>query len=90
MDTGQLLFLSQSSQAQAQRCRAHRCGSLTLTRCAGSPPAEYEYRRFIKICRNIKDASEDLDEQVYEYEQKGYKIRLKVLKRLWRGGWRGG
>ena len=52
--------------------------------------AEYEYRRFIKICRNVKDASEDLDKQVHEYEQTGYKIRHKTLKRLWRGGWWGG
>ena len=52
-------------------------------------PAEWEYRRFIKICRSNKDALDDWVEILYEYEQQGYKIRHNVLTRLWHGGWRG-
>ena len=53
-------------------------------------PAEYELRRFTKITHDEPKSVIDFDDQIYEYEELGFKIRRKVFAKLWHGGWRGG
>jgi hypothetical protein len=53
-------------------------------------PAEYDFRRFIKICNDDRESAIDFDDTIYEYEELGFKIRRKVFAKLWHGGWRGG
>jgi hypothetical protein len=53
-------------------------------------PAEYEFRRFIKICNDDREGAIDFDDTIHEYEELGFMIRRKVFDKLWHGGWRGG
>ena len=53
-------------------------------------PAEYEHRRFIKIFCDWERCDVCFDETIDQFEHLGFKVRHKVFKRLWRGGWFGG